>query len=189
MSSVPESWRSPGEGNGFPFQYSCLENPMDRGAWWTTVYGVAKSWTQLNTHTPLTQGKKGEITNIQGTLFISPFPWDPSGALLLEQKRQGHKRWYGEDWPLHSSLVQSFLLPQGGLYSLPHCPLGAGGGGMVLLCKMCVMCVVCVCLPMQNVHKTFGPKDIWSTPKGLETVSYPKYPWAYLVHAQRRFFF
>ena len=44
--------RSSGEGNGYPLQYSCLENPMDRGTWWATVYGVAKSWKQLsNTHT------------------------------------------------------------------------------------------------------------------------------------------
>ena len=41
----PGSGRSPGEGNGNPFQYSCLESPMDRGAWWATVHGVAKSWT------------------------------------------------------------------------------------------------------------------------------------------------
>ena len=38
----------PGEGNGNPLQYSCLENPMDGGAWQATVHGVAKSWTQLN---------------------------------------------------------------------------------------------------------------------------------------------
>ena len=38
---------SPGEGNGSPLQYSCLENPMDRGAWRATVHGVAKSQTQL----------------------------------------------------------------------------------------------------------------------------------------------
>ena len=37
--------RSPGEGSGNPLQYSCLENPMDRGAWWVTFHGVAKSWT------------------------------------------------------------------------------------------------------------------------------------------------
>ena len=43
--SVPGSGRSPGEGNDNPLQYSCLENPMDRGAWWATVHGVAKSWT------------------------------------------------------------------------------------------------------------------------------------------------
>ena len=47
-SSVPESGRSPGEGNGSPLQYSCLENPVDRGAWWAAVHGVAKSWIQLN---------------------------------------------------------------------------------------------------------------------------------------------
>ena len=40
--SIPGSGRSPGEGNGNPLQYSCLENPMDRGDWWATVQGVAK---------------------------------------------------------------------------------------------------------------------------------------------------
>jgi len=43
--SMPESGRSPGEGIGNPFQYSCMENPMDRAAWPATVHGVAKSWT------------------------------------------------------------------------------------------------------------------------------------------------
>ena len=42
--SIPGSGRSPGEGNGNPLQYSCLENPMDGGAWWATVYGIAKNW-------------------------------------------------------------------------------------------------------------------------------------------------
>ena len=37
-----------GEGNGTPLQHSCLENPMDRGAWWAAVHGVAKSWTRLS---------------------------------------------------------------------------------------------------------------------------------------------
>ena len=37
-----------GEGNGNPLQYSCLENPMDQGAWWATIHGVAKSWTRLS---------------------------------------------------------------------------------------------------------------------------------------------
>ena len=41
--SIPGSGRSPGEGNGNPLQYSCLENSMDRGAWWVTVHSVAKS--------------------------------------------------------------------------------------------------------------------------------------------------
>ena len=56
VGSIPELGRSPGEGNGKPLQYSCLENPMDRGAWQATVHGVAKSQTRLkqlrgNSHT------------------------------------------------------------------------------------------------------------------------------------------
>ena len=42
---IPGSERFPGIGRGNPLQCSCLENPMDRGAWWATVYGVTKSWT------------------------------------------------------------------------------------------------------------------------------------------------
>ena len=53
-SEMQETWirsagleDSPGEGNGYLLQYSCLGNPRDRGAWWVTVHGVAKSWTRL----------------------------------------------------------------------------------------------------------------------------------------------
>ena len=45
---IPGSGRSPGEGNGNSLQYPCLENPMDRGAWWAAVHGVAKSWAWLS---------------------------------------------------------------------------------------------------------------------------------------------
>ena len=45
MGSIPGWGRSPGGGNGNPLQYSCLENPMDRGTWQATVHGVTKSWT------------------------------------------------------------------------------------------------------------------------------------------------
>ena len=56
--SVPGFGRSPGEGNDNPLQYSCLENPMDRGAWRATVHRVAESQTRLkqlgmHTHTPI----------------------------------------------------------------------------------------------------------------------------------------
>ena len=54
MQEIPGSGRSPGEGNGNPLQYSCLDNLMDRGAWWVTVHGVVKSCTwlkRLSTHT------------------------------------------------------------------------------------------------------------------------------------------
>ena len=49
--SIPGSGRTPGEGNGNPLQYSCLENPMDRGAAWAIIHGVAKSQTRLSAHT------------------------------------------------------------------------------------------------------------------------------------------
>ena len=49
--SIPKSRRSPGGGNGNPLQYSCLENPMDRGAWWAIVHGAAESQTQLSNST------------------------------------------------------------------------------------------------------------------------------------------
>ena len=48
LGSIPGSGRSPGEENGNALQYSCLENPMDRGTWWATVHGVAKSQTGLS---------------------------------------------------------------------------------------------------------------------------------------------
>ena len=51
LGSIPGLGRSPGEGNGNPLQYSCLENPMDRGAWWAAVHGVAKSRTRLSDFT------------------------------------------------------------------------------------------------------------------------------------------
>ena len=47
-SLILGSGRSLGEGNGNPLQYSCLENPMDSGAWWAAVHGVTKSWTRLS---------------------------------------------------------------------------------------------------------------------------------------------
>ena len=48
---IPGLGRSPGEGNGNPLQYSCLENLMDRGGWQATVQGLEKNWTQLGTYT------------------------------------------------------------------------------------------------------------------------------------------
>ena len=50
--SITGSGRSPGEGNGNPLQCSCLENPMDGGAWQATAHGVAKSWTDYATSQP-----------------------------------------------------------------------------------------------------------------------------------------
>ena len=69
MSLIPGLGRSPEGGNGNPLQYSCLENPMDRGAWWPTVCGFAKSrillstetytYTHTHTHTHTSSKKRG----------------------------------------------------------------------------------------------------------------------------------
>ena len=60
LGLIPELGRSPGKGNGYPLQYPCLENPMDRGAWQATVHRVAKSQTrlkQLSMHAPELAGR------------------------------------------------------------------------------------------------------------------------------------
>ena len=66
VGSIPGWGRSPGGGNDNPLQYSCLENPMDRGAWSITVHGVSKCWTELSPQTIKTYVKnlndKGEIS-------------------------------------------------------------------------------------------------------------------------------
>ena len=51
LGSIPRSGRSPGEGNGNPLQYSCLQNPIDGGAWKATDHGVTNSWTRLSDFT------------------------------------------------------------------------------------------------------------------------------------------
>ena len=67
VGSIPRSGRSPGGGHGDSLQYSCLENPMDRGAWWATVHGVAKSWTQLSTHVHTIRQVATSVSGIRQT--------------------------------------------------------------------------------------------------------------------------
>ena len=56
LGLIPRLGRSPGEGKSNPLQYSCLENPIDRGAWWAILHRVAKSWTRLSDFTFTVQG-------------------------------------------------------------------------------------------------------------------------------------
>jgi len=70
---IPGSGRSPGGGHGNPLQYSFLENPMDRGAWWATIRRVAKSLTQLkrlSTHSHLRWEKKVGELRTSGRTFL-----------------------------------------------------------------------------------------------------------------------
>ena len=73
MGLIPGLGRSPGEGNGYPLQHSCLENSMDRGTWWATVHGVSKSWTWLSISTPF--------------LTVSTSLFSVSASLLLPCKQ------------------------------------------------------------------------------------------------------
>ena len=68
VGSIPGSGRSPGGGHGNLLQYSCLEHPMDRGSWKAIVYGVAKSQTQLSTHT------HAHVQNVSVPVFIKSHP-------------------------------------------------------------------------------------------------------------------
>ena len=64
MDLVPGSGRFLGEETGNPFQYSCLVNLMDRGTWWATVHGVAKSGTWFSDETSTTKSSKGGLERI-----------------------------------------------------------------------------------------------------------------------------
>ena len=77
LGLIPGLGRFPGEGNGYPLRYSCLENPMDRGAWWAAVYGVAKSWTWLSDLHTLIDGNIQE----QWELHPSPLPPPPPSTM------------------------------------------------------------------------------------------------------------
>ena len=80
--SSPGLGRSPGEGNGNPLQYYCLENPMDRGAWQTAVYGVAKSRTRLS---DFTSPKRMFIELVMPSSHLIPLSSPSPPALNLSQ--------------------------------------------------------------------------------------------------------
>ena len=110
--SIPGSGRSPGEGNGNPLQHSCLENPMDGGAWSATVHGVAKSRTRLSNFTslqlPLQQRSQKKCCSCQ-----TPLLWT-----RMTHHRQSLLRVY--HGPHHP--------PQGGPVGGDRNGLGTGGG-------------------------------------------------------------
>ena len=81
------------EGNGTPLQYSCLENPMDRGAWWAAVHGVAKSWTRLSDFTftfHFHTLEKEMATHSTVLAWRIPGMAEPGGLPSLGSHRVGH---------------------------------------------------------------------------------------------------
>ena len=106
-----------GEGNGTPLQYSCLENPMDGGAWWPTVHGVAKSWTGLSDFTftfHFHALEKEMATHSSVLAWRIPGTGEPGGLLSMGSRRVGH------DWSDLAAVAAA-----SGCYSV-HSPLFRG---------------------------------------------------------------
>ena len=99
MGPIPGLGRSPGEGNGNLFQYSCLEDPMDRGAWWTTVHGVPKSRTGLSDFTSLKiyTIRISEIEILEKLNFLQTCP-----EVLLNSVKENSHLIKGLEGRLHS---------------------------------------------------------------------------------------
>ena len=87
--SIPGSGRSPGEGDGNPLQSSCLENPMDGGAWWAAVHGVTKSRTRLSdfTFTFHFHALEKEMAN-HSSLLAWKIPWTEEPGVLQSMGSQ-----------------------------------------------------------------------------------------------------
>ena len=82
-----------GEGNGTPLKYSCLEHPMDRGAWWAAVHGVAESWTRLSDFTftfHFHALEKEMATHSSVLAWRIPGTAEPGGLPFMESHRVGH---------------------------------------------------------------------------------------------------
>ena len=82
-------------GNGTPLQYSCLENPMDEGAWWATVHGVAKTQTKLSDFTftfHFHALEKEMATHSSVLAWRIPEMGEPGGLLSMGSHRVGHNR-------------------------------------------------------------------------------------------------
>ena len=92
-------------GNGTPLQYSCLENPMDGGAWWAAVYGVAKSWRQLSDFTftfHFHALEKEMATHSSILAWRIPGTEEPSGLPSMGSHRVGH------DWSALAAAAAAF---------------------------------------------------------------------------------
>ena len=82
-----------GEGDGTPLQYSCLENPMDGGAWWAAVHGVMKSWTRLSVFTftfHFHALEKAVATHFSVLAWRIPGTGEPGGLPSMGSQRVGH---------------------------------------------------------------------------------------------------
>ena len=91
VGSVPGLGRSPGGGHGNSFQYSYLENPMDRGAWWATVHKVTKSWTWLKQFSM--HAHRAWASSVHSLLNISKLNDTTTGTMTVPRSTINTKKW------------------------------------------------------------------------------------------------
>ena len=114
--SIPGSGRSPEEGNGYPLQYPCLENSVDRGAWRATVHGVTKSWIRLNSYRVI------GICSKQISLCRSKFEmiWVRHLSFYLNAIVPLMSTVTPTPMPVVSRLLRNLGMPPSGLNSVPY---------------------------------------------------------------------
>ena len=143
-----------GEGNGTPLQYSCLENPMDGGAWWAAVHGVAKSRTRLShfTFTFHFHALEKEMATHSSVLaWRISGPVEPGGLPSKGSHRVGHDwsnlaaaaaslQWVTPDWSKSMTFSLQWLASSYHM-TAPFCPMGCREGleGGWLLEKVCII--------------------------------------------------
>ena len=133
MGSIPGSGRSPGGGPGNRFQYSCLENPVDRGAWWATIHGVTRSRTRLKclstqsgcwlavSHKLWLATRKQQCECFRVTSSLEETEAGGCDG-LGSSKESGPVVVSPRGWPFTSSALSSHRSPHAGFRSIsPHC--------------------------------------------------------------------
>ena len=175
LSSIPGLGRSPGEGHSNPLQYSCLETPMDRGAWWAIVHEVTESSTWLS----IWAHKHTHIQCVWGLCFLSPW------CDIFYQLKTFSSNIYSVPSSLSSpfgtqlqvGMVDDLLFSHMSLNSVlvfPICFLSVLHSGWFLLTHVCPKCTVWICIN-QTCRCCDGPVFHlfhWSTPLVCFSLSY-----------------
>ena len=120
VDSIPGSGRSPGGGDGHLLQYSCLENPVDRGAWWATVHGVTKELDtnkQLYTHTHTHTNTTNRFQEVSGLYTV----WS-SFSLLLLLSRFSCVQLFATPWTVAHQVLLSMGFSRQEYWSGLSCP-------------------------------------------------------------------
>ena len=145
QGSMPESGRSPGGRHGNPLRYSCLENPMDRGAWQAAVHRVAKSQTRPSDWHFLffpTKEQKSVVSSVPGAIMGGPARDEEMKKIPGRQGRPGPHPWRGHEektWQARPSRIRD---PPGWPRPLSH-PVSSPFSAAVLVRPAADSCVAC----------------------------------------------